>query len=70
MALRMEDVYKRQAFAFALGELCLNVNQQLERLLLGRLLLVGMVFCFSCNHCFQFVLAKMCIRDSCCSNRR
>ena len=27
---------------------------------MGRLLLVGMVFCFSCNHCFQFVLAIAC----------
>ena len=43
--------------ALALGKFCLNVNQQLERLLFGRLLLMWAVFGFSGNDCFDFILA-------------
>ena len=45
------------AATFALGKFCLNVNQQLERLLFGRLLLMWAVFGFSGNDCFDFILA-------------
>ena len=47
----------RIAFAFSLGQLCLNVNQQLERRLLEQLYLTRMVFGFSRHHRLQFILA-------------
>ena len=48
------------AFTFALGEFCLNVHQQMERLLFGRLLLVRLVFRLALQHCLDFIFAVSC----------
>ena len=48
------------AFAFALGEFCLNVHQQVERLLFRWLLLMWAVFGFSGNDRLDFIFAVSC----------
>ena len=48
------------AFAFALGELCLNVQQQVERLLFRWLLLMRAVFGFSGNDRLDFIFTVSC----------
>ena len=50
----------RIAFAFALGELCLNVHQQVERLLFRWLLLMWAVFGISCNDRLDFIFTVSC----------
>ena len=50
----------RIAFAFALGELCLNVHQQVEQLLFRWLLLMWAVFGISCNDRLDFIFTVSC----------
>ena len=52
------------AFTFALGEFCLNVHQQMERLLFGRLLLVRLVFRLALQHCLDFIFAVSCAQSA------
>ena len=51
------------AVALTLGQFCLDIHQQLERLLFRRLFLVGMVLGFTSDNSFQFVLTVACAQS-------